>query len=75
MLKARETEYIITFKDNTKAYKEYNGEFIGNNIDETDDIFEEYKDQVYQYYEKRYILEDDIWKEDYVEVFYTSKGE
>lgn len=69
----QDTEYTIIFKDNTKAYEKFNGEFITQDIDEADDIFEEYKEQVEQYYSKRWVLEnyEDNWKEDYVEVFYS----
>lgn len=71
---AQTTEYTIYFKENTKAYEQYGGEFITEDINEADDVFEENKEQVEQYFSKRWILEDweDNWKEDYVEVFYSN---
>lgn len=69
------TEYTIIFKDNTKAYEKYGGEFITEDIDEADEIFAENKEQVEQYYTKRWVLEsfnDKDWKEDYVEVYYSN---
>lgn len=61
------TEYTLIFKDGT--------EFISEDLDETNTIFEfeKRKDNVDQYYSKTWILVDDDWKEDYVEVFYSAK--
>lgn len=81
----RITEYIIIFKENTELYEQYNGEYITENKWETDDIFENHKEQIEQYLSKdwkRIITlateEDDFddygdWEEDWVEILYESK--
>lgn len=82
----RITEYTIIFKEDTELYKQYNGEFITENKWETDDIFENYKEQVERYFSKDWVRiitlateEDDFddygdWEEDWVEVFYESEN-
>lgn len=82
----RITEYTIIFKEDTELYKQYNGEFISENKWETDDIFENYKEQVERYFSKDWVRiitlateEDDFddygdWEEDWVEVFYESEN-
>ena len=81
----RITEYIIIFKENTEMYDEYKGEFISESKWETDDIFENYKEQVEQYICKDWVRiialateEDDYdeygdWEEDSVEVIYSER--
>lgn len=81
----RITEYIIIFKENTELYEQYNGEYITENKWETDDIFENHKEQIEQYLSKdwkRIITlateEDDFddygdWEEDWVEILYENK--
>lgn len=66
-------EYCLVFKDNTNMSKEYDGEFFSEDKSETDKIFKENKKQVEQYYSKDWVKynEDDEWKEDYVEMFYS----
>lgn len=71
MKKTQITEYTLLFKENTELHKQYDGEYISENIDDTDDIFGQNKDQVEQYYSKRWILDGQDWKEDYVEVYYS----
>lgn len=82
----RITEYIIIFKEDTELYNQYNGEFISENKWETDDIFENNKEQVEQYLSKDWVRtitlateEDDFddygdWIEDWVEVFYSCEN-
>lgn len=82
----RITEYTIIFKEDTELYNQYNGEFISENKWETDDIFENYKEQVERYFSKDWVRiitlateEDDFddygdWEEDWVEVFYESEN-
>ena len=82
----RITEYTIIFKEDTELYKQYNGEFISENKWETDEIFENYKEQVERYFSKDWVRiitlateEDDFddygdWEEDWVEVFYESEN-
>lgn len=72
MKRAQVTEYILIFKDDTELSKQYDGEYISENINDTDDIFDKYTDQISQYYSKRWILDgDDLkWKEDYVDIYY-----
>ncbi len=68
----RITEYILIFKEGTDLDKQYSGEFISENKDQTDFIFENHEEQVEQYYSKDWVKynEDDNWEEDYVEIFY-----
>ena len=83
MEEERITEYTLIFKEGTELYKEYSGEFISEDKWQTDDIFENYKEQIEQYYSKdwvRYLenigTEDEQytdWEEDYVEVFYSDR--
>lgn len=75
MEEERITEYTLIFKEGTKLDKEYNGEFISQDKWQTDDIFENNKEQIEQYFSKdwvRYTDEED-WEEDYVEVFYSDR--
>lgn len=59
------TEYTLIFKSDE--------EYITEDINEADEMFEQRKDEVDQYYSKRWILDNEDWKEDYVEVFYSAK--
>lgn len=59
------TEYTLIFKNGK--------EYVTENINEADEMFKQRKDEVNQYYSKRWILDDENWKEDYVEVFYSAK--
>ena len=49
-------EYNIIFKENTELYKEYDGEFISEDKEETDRIFDENKEQIEQYFSKEWIF-------------------
>lgn len=68
------TEYILIFKDNTEMSKAYNGEFISENRNDTDELFEQFQEQVEQYYEKTWVRnnEDEDWEEDYVDIIYSN---
>lgn len=68
------TEYILIFKDNTEMSKAYNGEFISENKNDTDELFEQFQEQVEQYYEKTWVRnnEDEDWEEDYVDIIYSN---
>lgn len=68
------TEYILIFKDNTEMSKAYNGEFISENKNDTDELFEQFQEQVEQYYEKTWVRnnEDKDWEEDYVDIIYSN---
>lgn len=75
-------EYVITFKDNTDLYKKYDGEFITENKQEADELFDSIKvsnklDQVEQYYCKEWISEGngnfENAEEGDVDVFFTSE--
>lgn len=68
------TEYILIFKDNTEMSKAYNGEFISENRNDTDELFEQFQEQIEQYYEKTWVRnnEDEDWKEDYVDIIYSN---
>lgn len=72
-MEQRITEYILIFKEGTDLDKQYSGEFISEDKDQTDFIFENHEEQVEQYYSKDWVKynEDDEWEEDYVEVFYS----
>lgn len=63
-------EYTLIFKKDTELYEQYNGEYTSEDIDDTNEIFTEYKQQVRQYFSKKWILIDNDWIEDYVEVYY-----
>ena len=72
------TEYTITFSDG-ELYDEYGGEFISEDKDEADELFDSIKaenklDQVEQYYAKTWIWEGSDYSEDDVKVYYT-KGD
>lgn len=83
MEEERITEYTLIFKEGTELYKEYNGEFISEDKWQTDNIFENHKEQIEQYFSKdwvRYLenigTEDEQytdWEEDFVEVFYNGR--
>lgn len=73
-MEERITEYILFFKEGTDLDKQYNGEFISENREETDFIFENNKEQIEQYYSKDWVIygENDDWNEDDVEIFYEN---
>ena len=66
-------EYGIIFKNNTDGYKRYDGEFIHEDKGEADNVFENYKEDVEQYYAKQWVKygEDADWIENDVEVIYS----
>lgn len=70
------TEYTITFNDG-ELYDEYDGEFISEDKSETDDLFNEIKEngqinQVFQYYAKTWEMDEDgNYLEGDTEVYYT----
>ena len=63
-------EYCLIFKDNTDMAEIYSGEFFSEDKSEIDEMFEEYKEQVEQYYAKKWKSEDGEWDETDVEVIY-----
>ena len=65
-------EYNIIFKENTELYKEYDGEFISEDKEETDRIFNENKEQVEQYFSKEWIYDDSDYVEGNVEILYNA---
>lgn len=67
------TEYTILFKVGTEGYNEY-GEFISEEKEETDELFEEYKNDIEQYFSKEWHFDGTDWVEGYVEVFYSDLG-
>lgn len=69
------TEYYLVFKDNTPMGKEYDGEFISENKDETDKLFEKCKEQVEQYYSKTWEKHKSVWCETDVVVIYDYRKE
>mgnify|MGYP004495193607 CR=1 FL=1 len=73
-MEERITEYILFFKEGTDLDKQYNGEFISENREETDFIFENNKEQIEQYYSKDWVIYggNDDWNEDDVEIFYEN---
>ena len=46
------TEYILKFKEETDMDKAYDGEFISENKEEIDKLFEQFQEQVELYFEK-----------------------
>lgn len=69
------TEYILIFKDNTDMYKAYDGEFISEDSDDTDELFEQFQEQVEQYIEKTWVRnnDDEDWYETDVNILYNSR--
>lgn len=65
-------EYNIIFKENTELYKEYDGEFISEDKEETDRIFNENKEQIEQYFSKEWIFNGSDYIENNVDVFYSA---
>lgn len=63
-------EYNIIFKENTELYKEYDGEFISEDKEETDRIFDENKEQIEQYFSKEWIYDDSDYVEGNVEILF-----
>lgn len=66
-MKTQITEYTLIFKNDK--------EYITEDINEADEMFEQHKDEINQYYSKRWVLDDEDWKEDYVKVFYSTAEE
>ena len=67
------TEYTILFKVGTEGYNEYR-EFTSEEKEETDGLFEEYKNDIEQYFSKEWHFDGADWVEGYVEVFYSDMG-
>lgn len=69
------TEYCLLFKEGTEMYKNYGGEFFSEDKDETDELFEQFKEQIEQYYEKTWVQydEDSDWYETDVNIIYDYK--
>lgn len=65
-------EYNIIFKENTELYKEYDGEFISEDKEETDRIFDENKEQIEQYFSKEWIFNGSDYVEGNVEILYNA---
>lgn len=65
-------EYNIIFKENTELYKEYDGEFISEDKEETDRIFDENKEQIEQYFSKEWIFNGSDYIENNVDIFYSA---
>lgn len=65
-------EYNIIFKENTELYKEYDGEFISEDKEETDRIFDKNKEQIEQYFSKEWIFNGSDYVENDVEIFYSA---
>ena len=65
-------EYNIIFKEITELYKEYDGEFISEDKEETDRIFNENKEQIEQYFSKEWIFNGSDYVENDVEIFYSA---
>ena len=65
-------EYNIIFKENTELYKEYDGEFISEDKEETDRIFDENKEQIEQYFSKEWIYDGSDYVEGNVEILYNA---
>lgn len=73
-------EYTLIFKENTDMYKAYDGEFISEDRKDTDELFEQFKKQVEQYFEKTWVRytsrnEDSDWYESDVNIIYNCKDE
>ncbi len=67
------TEYTVLFKVGTDVYNEY-GEFTSEEKEEIDGLFEEYKNDVEQYFSKEWHFDGADWVEGYVEVLYSDIG-
>lgn len=65
-------EYNIIFKDNTEIGEEYSGEFITEDKNEADEIFENNKEDIEQYFSKAWVYDGQDWFESDVEVFYNN---
>lgn len=66
-------EYSLIFKEGTNLYKRYDGEFISENKEEVDYLFENNIEQVKEYYVKEWVREnqDEDWEEDDSEIYYS----
>lgn len=65
-------EYCLIFKENTEMYKNYSGKFFSEDREETDELFEQFKEQIEQYYEKTWVQydEESDWYETDVDIIY-----
>lgn len=66
-------EYSLIFKEGTDLHKKYDGEFISENKEEVDYLFENDIEQVKEYYAKEWVREnkDEDWEEDDFEIYYS----
>lgn len=66
-------EYSLIFKEGTDLYKKYDGEFISENKEEVDYLFENNIEQVKEYYVKEWAREnsEEDWEEDDCEIYYS----
>ena len=71
------TEYILKFKEGTDMYKAYDGEFISENKEETDKLFEQFQEQVELYFEKVWekAMGEEYWGEKDVWIIYDINDE
>lgn len=69
------TEYTLRFKEGTDMDKAYDGEFISENREETDNLFEQFQEQVELYFEKVWEreIEEEYWIEKDVLIIYNCK--
>lgn len=69
------TEYTLRFKEGTDMDKAYDGEFISENKEETDKLFEQFQEQVELYFEKVWEreIEEEYWIEKDVLIIYNCK--
>lgn len=79
MINQEVTEYTITFNSNTELDKIYGGEYITEDKEEADELFDRIAqtnklDQVHQYFAKTWVYSDDFgdYVEDWVDVYYTA---
>lgn len=71
------TEYTLRFKEGTDMYKAYDGEFISENKEETDKLFEQFQEQVELYFEKvwKKAIRNEFWEEKDVWIIYDINDE
>ena len=79
MINQEVTEYVITFNTDTELDKMYGGEFITEDREEADELFDRITqinklDQVHQYFAKTWVYSEDFgdYVEDWVDVYYTA---
>lgn len=71
------TEYTLRFKEGTDMDKAYDGEFISENKEETDKLFEQFQEQVELYFEKvwKKAIRNEFWEEKDVWIIYDINDE